>query len=259
MRKSLALICLAACLAPQGGFAAESVNRDALQRELTILLRQHPEIVLDVLKEHSETILDIAQQGSNQRRLRSLQAQWKGDMQQPKKVNLNGRPVLGPKDAPVTIVAFSDFTCPYCEQGAHILRQIVQTYGNKVRIVFKHMPLDEQSLGVLASKYFIAASLQNADKAWQLYDKMFMNRDKLITDGEAFIRKSAEEVGLQMAKLRRDLKNKVVEQTLTEDLSDAKQLNIEGTPYFLVNNLVVRGALQYNLFKGAVDMALQGK
>lgn len=236
--------------------AAQPVTDENLARMLQKVLREKPELVMEVLRQNSESVLDIAQQGSTLRRKRSLEGQWREDMRQPKKVTLENRPILGPANAPVTIVAFSDFTCPYCQQGAATLTRILGDYGDNVRYIFKHMPLGKDTPGRMASEYFVAASLQDPEKAWKLYTAFFDQRERLISDGEPFLKETAKAVGLNMQKLSADLKNKKVKAIIEEDLADAQRLGVEGTPYFLVNNLVVRGALSYDLFKDAVDMAL---
>ena len=237
--------------------AAQNVTDENFAQMLRQALRDKPDLVLEVLRQNSETVLDIAQQGSTLRRKRSLEAQWREDLKTPKKMNLEGRPVLGPAEAPVTIVAFSDFTCPYCEQGAHTVRQLLKSYGKNVRYVFKHMPLGKDSPSRLASEYVVAASLQGPEKAWELYDACFNQREKLSTEGEAFLKDAASKLGLNMQKLAADLKSKKVKDIIEQDLADGKRLGVEGTPYFLVNDMVIRGALPLELFRGAVDLALE--
>lgn len=237
--------------------AAAAVTEENLPQLLEQLLRERPDLVMDVLRRNSESVLEIAQQGSNLRRKHSLETQWAEDMKAPKSVKLQGRPVLGPSDAKVRIIAFSDFTCHYCQQASHTVDAIMREYGKNVSLVFKSLPLDEKGPGAVAAAYFMAAAQQSEEKAWQLYKTLFANRDKLVADGEAYLKKTAEGLGLDMKKLNRDVHSKKIADSIAEDLQDAQKLGIEGTPYFLVNRLVIRGALPLDLFKGAVDMALR--
>ncbi len=248
-----ALFCLALCAA---NACAATATEDEFVRNLRNALRQHPEIIIDILREHSESVLDIAQQGSNQRRKKNMENQWREDLKQIKRVALTGRPVLGPEDAPVTVIAFSDFTCPYCQQAAEVLERVMKAHPGEVKFIFKHMPHGKDSPARLASEYFIAASLQNGQAPWLLYKKFFDDPERLNSDAAGFTAKAAETTGLDMKKLNTDLKGKKVAAILEEDLADAKKLGIEGTPYFLVNNLVIRGAVSYELFEAAVQMAL---
>ena len=239
--------------------AAEQGGEAALAAALEKLLRDRPEIIMDVLRNNSEVVLDIAQQGSNQRRKHNLEMQWRKDMQSPKSVKLENRPVLGPRDAKVRIVSFSDFTCHFCEQASKSVEALRKTYGDDICLIFKHLPLDEKGPGGIASAYFVAIALQDEDKAWQFYNQMFANRDRLLGEGEPFVKESAQKLGVDMKRLARDVRSKKVTDILAEDQKDAQKLGVEGTPYFLVNDLVVRGALPLDLFREAVEMARDNK
>ncbi|SDF43568.1 DsbA family protein [Desulfovibrio legallii] len=236
---------------------AAPLSDENLAQALEKIFQERPDLVMDVLRRNSESVLDIAQQGSNLRRKRSMEAQWAEDMKTPKSVRTADRPVLGPANAKVRIVAFSDFTCHFCQQASHTLDALLREYGKDVSLVFKNLPLDEKGPGAAAAGYFTAISLQSGDKAWAFYRAMFANRDQLVAEGEAFLKKTAEKLDVDMKRLSKDLHSKKVKTILTEDQEDAQKLGVEGTPYFLVNNMVVRGALPLDLFKDALDMALK--
>jgi predicted DsbA family dithiol-disulfide isomerase len=125
-----------------------------------------------------------------------------------------------------------------------------------VKLLFKHLPHGKDSPARLAAEYFVAASFQNDRAAWLLHNSFFAEPERLSTEGQSFAAQAAEQAGLDMKKLTADLKSKKTAAILEEDQADAKKLNVEGTPYFLVNNLTIRGAVAYDLFNTAVDMAL---
>ncbi|MDE6733916.1 MAG: thioredoxin domain-containing protein [Desulfovibrio sp.] len=251
---------IALSLSPVGtARAAEQAVDPALAAALETLLRERPELVLDVLRRNSEAVLDIAQQGSNLRRKHNLELQWRKDMQTPKSVKLEGRPVRGKSDAKVRIVAFSDFTCHFCEQASRNVDALRKAYGDDVSLIFKHLPLDEKGPGGIASAYFIAIAQQDEGKAWEFHDLMFANRDRLLAEGEPFIKESAQKLGVDMKRLGKDVRSKKVTDIMAEDQKEAQKLGVEGTPYYLVNDLVVRGALPLDLFRDAVEMAASGK
>jgi protein-disulfide isomerase len=239
---------------PAGG---EPMSEDAFVRMLEKVLRDNPDIVLEVLRRNSESVLDIAQQGSVSRRRRTLETQWRNDVKVPKRVRAEGHPTLGSANAKVRIVAFTDFTCHFCQQASQVVDVILKDYGSNVGLVFKSMALDEKGIGALSAAYFLAAAQQHEEKAWNLYHRLFASRDRLIGEGEEFLRKAAAEIGLDVKRLQRDVKGKRVAEILAEDQQDAHRLGVEGTPFFLVNNLVVKGALPLDLFKLAVDMAMK--
>ncbi len=246
-----------------GGFSmlpakAYSAQTDAqLIQQLERILKDRPELILNVLRNNSEAILDIAQDGSTKKRQRSLEAQWQKDMQEKKSIRIEGRPVWGAPNAPVTVVEFSDFTCPYCAQAANTLAQVKKEYGDKVNIVFKHTPLSASPTAILASEYVIAAGFQSSTKAQQLYENIFAKRKELQDKGEYFLKAEAKAVGLDMKKLAKDVSSAKTKTILQEDLDDGKELGVEGTPYFFVNDIVIRGAMSAELFKTAIDMALK--
>ena len=254
------MLCACAALAMLGTVfparAATPVTDDNLREMLQTILRENPELVLDVLRDNSETVLDIAQQGSNLRRTNALREQWKNDLKKPKTVATDDRPLLGSAKAPVRIVAFSDFTCHFCQQASRTLEKLMDEYGNKVCLVFKSLPQDADGPSALAVTYFVALAQQDQAKAWKFHNALFANRDKVISEGEEFLRRTAKDLGADMRRLDRDRNSRKVKDIIKGDLEDAEKLAVEGTPYFLVNNLVVRGALPQDLFKSAIEMAL---
>ncbi|MDR2893497.1 MAG: thioredoxin domain-containing protein [Deltaproteobacteria bacterium] len=254
-----------ACLVPAPLEAAQENNavqadlakQAELRNALRTLLREDPNLVLDVLRENSETVLDIAQQGSEQRKFRILVAQWMDDMKVPKQVLLADRPTKGPAKAPVTIVVFTDFTCLYCQQGEKLLDKIYNAYPGKLRIVYKSLPMSAHPGSVEAAEFMLAAWMQNKETSWKLFVDFFENRDLIVgKSGDAYLRSAASARGFNMQKLVSDSKSAAVRKLLQEDEQDAEKLKVQGTPFFLVNNIVIRGALQENLFREAVNMAL---
>ncbi len=237
--------------------ASAKVSDEELANALQRILLEKPEIIINVLRQNSELVLDIAQEGSNNKRKRSLMAQWSKDKLEKKEVRLEGRPVLGPENASITVVEFSDFTCPYCAQAAATVKKLMADYKGKVKLIFKPTPLSGGEVSIKASEYFIAAGFQSNEKAWKLYSACFEERGKLIEQGEAFLKAKVKELKLDLNRLVKDINSSKVKKILQADLEDAKKLNVEGTPYFLVNNIVVRGALPYELFKSAFDLALE--
>ena len=253
----ITIFILYTCHNALAGSDSSMITSENFETQLRLLLHNHPELVLDVLREHSELVLEIAQQGSKQRQHKSLIAQWKKDIIIPKKMHLENRPIRGNPKAPVTIVAFSDFTCLYCSQASKTVQQMLIDYKDNVKYIFKHFPLKGHTISQQAAIYFIAASFQSNEKAWALYDLLFQKRDELLQNGEQTLKQTAKEVGLDMKKLMSDLNKTEVNNILGQDIEDAAQLDINGTPYFIVNNLILRGALPPELFTEAINMALK--
>lgn len=224
--------------------------------QLKALLKAHPEILLEVLGDHSEELLDIVQKGSEKRRSATLKTQWENDLTEPKKVDLAGRPIGGTPDAPVTIVAYSDFLCSYCHKAAFTLGTLMKRYPGKIRMVFKQVPKNEA--GRLAGQWFLAAYRTDKAKAWKMYALTYDRQQEVEADVHGSMRAIAKETGFDVAALEADMKKyaREIGELMDADAAEAHALGFVGTPYFLVNDLVIRGALPLENFTDAVDMAL---
>ncbi len=257
MKHTLLILCLFLGLGSMPAMSYAAKSDAELIEQLQRIFSERPDLVLTVLRNNSESVLDIAQEGSNIKRKRALEAQWREDMKDKKNINIEGRPIWGAKDAPVTIVEFSDFTCPYCAQAASTLSQVIKAYGDKVNLVFKHTPLSASPTALIASEYVIAAGLQSEEKAYKLYEALFLKRAELIERGEALVKEEAEAIGFDMKKLIKQAQSMDTKKILEQDLKDGRELGVEGTPYFFINDIIIRGALSGEHFKAAIDMALK--
>jgi protein-disulfide isomerase len=225
-------------------------------RQFQQVLEEHPEFILDMLRDNSEIMLDIVERGSNQRRSRALLRQWQEDVKTPKGAALDGRPTRGPAAAPVTLVAFSDFTCAYCQQSAFTVENLLKRYPEQIRFVFKQIPVSDT--GRMASQWFLAAWRQDRDKAWRFYALLFDRQQRLLNEPMAALREAAGDAQLDVDALTSALQDRAAtDEILNLDAADAKALGFHGTPYFLVNDLVIRGALPLEHFIDAVEFALK--
>jgi protein-disulfide isomerase len=158
-----------------------------------------------------------------------------------KVVAVDGHPSRGPEDALVTIVAFSDFECPFCTKGAATLEKLSASFGGKVRVVFRNMPLPMHAKAEAAALAGLAAHRQG--KFWEMHDALFATQGKFEPDDLDAL---ADEIGLDLAKYRSDIADPALAKALQKDIADAKALGISGTPSFLVNGRLVVGARPVN-------------
>jgi protein-disulfide isomerase len=154
-----------------------------------------------------------------------------------KVVAVDGHPSRGPEDALVTIVAFSDFECPFCTKGAATLERVAAGFDGKVRVVFRNMPLPMHAKADKAALAGLAAHRQG--KFWEMHDALFATQGKFDPDDLDAL---ADEIGLDLAKYRRDIADPALAAELQKDIADAKALGVKGTPSFLVNGRLVVGA-----------------
>lgn len=239
---------------PAPGHTATTPEMKRLIREA---LKEDPNLVLDVLRENSEVVLEVAQEGNMQRKRKAMLAQWEQDARTPKTINIRGAAIRGDVNAPVTIIAFSDFTCSFCRQSEMMLPPLLEKYRGKVRFVFKPLPKDDYPVSVLATKYATAAFMQDPARGWAFYDAVFAGADTLESQGENFLKKAAVDAGLDLKRLTQEVNGAKVREALAATRDEADGLNIQGTPYFFVNNLVVRGSIPKDLFEEAIQIALR--
>lgn len=164
--------------------------------------------------------------------------------------------VWGNADAPVTIVEFSDFQCPYCAKVQPTLQAIKRAYGPaKVRFVYKHQPLPfhEQALPAAMVAQAVLANL--GDEAFfRFADRLFKSQAKLDTDNLVMM---AAEAGLDARVLMRMLKSGVLEQQIEADQQLARQVGADGTPAFRINGITLSGAQPLERFTQLIDAELQ--
>lgn len=185
---------------------------------------------------------------------RAQEAEFEEIMKAPVKIDPGTSPVKGPANAPITIIEFSDFECPFCKRGASTMDQILKKYPNEVKLSFKHLPLPMHHNAKPAAKASYAASKQ--DKFWEFHDALFENQQKL---SEEFFIKTAENLKLDVEKFKKDMNSPEAEKQIQEDMDLANKHGIQGTPGFFVNGVAVKGAYPFDYFKKIVDRFLAEK
>ena len=168
------------------------------------------------------------------------------------KVPIGKAAIKGNPNAKVTIVEISDFQCPFCKRGNDTVSQVLKTYGNDVRVAFKHNPLPFHKAATPAAQAVIAA--QNQGKFWELHDKLFENSRQLTDE---LIEKLASDLGLNMEKLKADMKSDATKRIIDADQALARQLGARGTPAFFINGVKLSGAQPFNKFKEVIDVQLK--
>lgn len=143
-------------------------------------------------------------------------------------VDTTGAPAVGPADAKVKIVVFSDFECPYCRKVVEPTRKLQQHYS--LWIAFKHFPLRNHAFAEPAARATWAAHQQG--KFWQMHDKLFEHNDKLDDDS---LKKYAAELGLKARRFATDLVSDAARKAVARDREHGIAAGVDGTPTFFVN------------------------
>jgi protein-disulfide isomerase len=163
-------------------------------------------------------------------------------------------PVRGNPKAPVTLVLFSDFECPFCGRVEPSIAQVRQAYGDKVKIVWKHTPLPFHQHALPAAQAAEAAREQG--KFWEMHDKLFANQQALSEDAYA---QYAKELGLDVAKFEASRKSGRATARIQEDQATARKNGVDGTPTMFVNGEKIVGAVPFEMIKEVIDRKLAKK
>jgi protein-disulfide isomerase len=164
-------------------------------------------------------------------------------------VATEGYPTWGNPKAPVTIVEFSDFQCPYCGRAEPTLGRIKKEYGpDKVKIVFRDMTLPAHPRAVPAA---LAAHCANDQgKFWEFHDIAFKNQQKLE---DSDLKSYAKEIGVDTGKFNECFEKKTHQDIVEKSRKEAESVGIQATPSFVVNGTLIQGAQPFERFKKEID------
>ncbi len=239
------------------GCGVQSSNKTVAKEDIKAVLKENPEIVIDVLRENDEEILKIINAAVLKERAKIEEEKRKVDAQNPKiPVIEKTRPVRGNPNAPVTMVEYSDFQCPFCRRALPTVKSVLKKYEGKVRLIYKHLPLSFHKFALLASQYFEAIALQDHKKAWVFHDLVFENQ-RSLEKGESALKKLAKEAGADMGRLSADVKSNEVIMQVNKDIAESKKFGFTGTPTFLINGFMLVGAQPEQAFTKIIESALK--
>jgi protein-disulfide isomerase len=163
-------------------------------------------------------------------------------------------PAKGPATAPVTIVEFSDFQCPFCGRLIPTLEQVKQKYGDKVRIVFRQYPLPMHPNAQKAAEASLCANEQG--KFWEMHDAMFKNQQELAVDN---LKAKAAALGLKAEEFNSCLDSGKYTAQIQADVKDGSAVGVNGTPAMFVNGRFLSGAVPIEQLSSIIDDELKRK
>ena len=164
----------------------------------------------------------------------------------------DGAPIRGTADAPVTLVEFSDFHCPFCKRVQPTLTQVLEKYPGKVRLLFRHLPLDAlhpQARNAAEASW----CAQDQGKFWEYHDLLFANAPKAAQDD---LKHYAELIDLDMRKFESCLSQNVHRDSIQWDIDEVTKLGMSGTPAFFINGRPLSGAQPLEKFVQVIDEEL---
>jgi protein-disulfide isomerase len=242
-------------------------SKHSFEKDLKKTLNDNPEIITKLIEDNPEKFISAFQSAAKKgqaelakRRQIEEQKKFEESFNKPLTPEIRKDELIrGTKGAPITIVEYSDFECPFCSRGYNTVTEVLKKYKGKVQFVYKHLPLSFHPNAMIASQYYEALRLQNEKLAIQFHDKLFENQRDL-KKGEKFLSSMSKKLGANMTKLKKDLNSDKVKKRIDADMKEAAKFGMQGTPGFLINGIPIRGAYPTEKFDQVItELERRGK
>ena len=166
-------------------------------------------------------------------------------------VPINGAPIQGVRDAPVTIIEFADYECPYCQQIHPLLKKLEQEFDGRIALAFKDFPLPMHPRAAKAAEAARCAGAQG--KFWELHDMLFEHPSHLEIPQ---LKEYAQTLKLNMDTFDKCLDSGETTAAVQKDFAEAQHLGLSGTPSFFVNGHFFSGMIKYKTLREMVEQEL---
>jgi protein-disulfide isomerase len=163
-------------------------------------------------------------------------------------------PAKGPSGAPIEMIEFSDFQCPFCLRANPTVGQVLSTYGDRIRFVYRHFPLPGHPNARPAAEASACAAEQS--QFWPYHDRLFSNPNRLAGSD---LKQAAADLGLDTAAFNACVDSRKYKAQVDADIKAGNEVGVDGTPAFFINGRMVSGAQPFSLFKRIIDEELQLK
>lgn len=227
------------------------------EAQLRETLRNNPEIVYEAIDQDTATLYTLVEKGAKARQIAKALDKFEAALEAPMELAINdARPMKGNKNAPVTVVAFTDFQCGYCGRGALTLKNLMEENPSSFRYVAKHAPMSET--GEFAARLFEAIGMQDSEAAWKFYYQAFAGQQAIAASGmanEMYFEMASRLEGIDAEKLKVDMGSDTVTDSLIADATEFSEGNFRGVPVYFVNGAPIQGAYPASFFKKAIDLA----
>lgn len=196
--------------------------------------------VLQIIREHPEAIIESVQayQQQQQQKVKQAQQTFLQDLKANPQTVIGDSPTTGSTQSKTLLIEFSDFQCPYCAEAHKTLKQLLAKYPDKLRLVYKNLPLSSIHAEALPAATAAWAAYQQR-KFWEYHDALFTNQKQL---GQPLYLDIAKKLKLDLGKFKRDLT--LATPAITKDIQLAEKLAVSGTPFFVINSPTFSGVVQ---------------
>ena len=222
---------------PNSAFAQTYINSQ-LEQQVLQIIREHPEVILESVQKY--------QQQQQQKIAQKQQAFFEVVQNNPQGV-IGDSPYLGAAEKKVLLVEFSDFQCPYCARAAQTVKEFMAKHSDEVTLVYKHLPLSAIHPQAMAAAQ-AAYAAQQQGKFWQYHYALFAQQKQL---GEELYLQIAQNLSLDLEQFNRDRKQAIT--SIQKDLQLAQQLQINGTPFFVLGNQAFSGAVPLSEMEATLE------
>ena len=204
--------------------------------------------VLDIIKKNPQIIKEAIEKYEKELAEKQKEEEFNKLLQDKAEVEIGDSYVKGDKKADYTIIAFSDFQCPFCKRGDDTIKELMKKHDKKIKYVFKHFPLSFHPEATPASKAAYAAGKQG--KFYEYHDKLFENQSKL---GEELYVQIAKDLKLDIDKFNKDRASEEADKKVKADMEQGQKVGIQGTPGFILNGVRIFGAYPVEHFEKIIS------
>ncbi|HLY17376.1 MAG TPA: thioredoxin domain-containing protein [Bryobacteraceae bacterium] len=173
-------------------------------------------------------------------------------LEDPIEIPTAGAPMTGPANAPITLVEFSDFQCPYCTLATPQLQAVLKAYPTQVKLIFKEFPLDMHSQAAFAAAAAVAAQKQG--KFWPMHDALFASHADLRRPTVLAL---ASAIGLDVKRFESDVDSAEVRKAVARDLEDGSNVGVMSTPTLFIDGQHYNGNIRLDVLKPILDAELK--
>ena len=194
-------------------------------------------LILDVIKKNPQIIKEALEKYEKEAAEKGKEQEFDKLFADRVEVEIGNSPVRGDKKAEYTIIAFSDFQCPFCKRGDDTIKEVMKKYDKKVKYVFKNFPLSFHPEAAPAAIAVWAAGKQG--KFYEYHDKLFENQQKL---GQELYVQIAKDLSLNIDKFNKDRTSDEAQKSIDADMKAGQAVGVQGTPGFILNGVKILGA-----------------
>ena len=238
----------------------EKAKKDVSEKAVAEFLKQHgvakPDEVPARIKDQVRGLIHMQSLISSQTKKNQVEFYLKRPMAPKLDFNMAGEASWGNADAPIQVVEFSDFQCPFCAKGKERLNQLKKEYGKKLHVVYKNFPLPMHPDAMPAANAALCVNEQGADKFWAFHDVLFENQQKLSADD---LKAYAKKVGADTKKFEECFAASKYKGQIEASQKEGQKMGVNSTPTFYVNGQPVHGAKDISEFREIIDESLPAK